>query len=410
MLLSGCTQTPVSSSSAEQPQLSSSSSEQSPSQTGGKPVKIKDIKFIGEANFVLTEDGDLYSWGHNVYGVLGLGIEDEDPDPLKTVFVKTPTRVPIDEPIAKITAYTNAYVVMAVGESGKLYAWGSNVYKVISGDDNGGKYYYSKPVEVDYGIKVKDIEISNDLATIIGENGKLYIAGRQPETEILYEKEIEAFMGSDHTPKEIDLGEDIVVKQFQATNLYSAFLSDKGDIFIQGWLVERRNTNFDFIDKIVFPEPIVKMGAMYQGIVGLSETGKLYFVGEDRFGIVDKKLEFSIYEKPVLIDKLEGVRDISVSDVSIIAETEDGKLLTWGYNLGRNAGDSDEDTIFTPTQVDYSGKLKYYHCGYRTNAIVTESDEIYVWGDNGINTHLDTSIKKKFQLTKIDLSPYINQK
>ena len=99
-----------------------------------------------------------------------------------------------------------------------------------------------------------------------------------------------------------------------------------------------------------------------------------------------------------------------MSESSIIAETEDGKLFTWGYNSGKNAGDSDEETIFTPTQVDYSGKLKYFHCGFDTNVIVTENDEIYVWGDNGINTHLDTSIKKKFQPTKIDLSPYINQK
>ncbi len=296
VLLSGCTQTPASPSSAEQSQLSSSSSGQSSSQTGGKPVKIKDIKFMVDANFVLTEDGNLYSWGYNSYGVLGLGIEDEDPK--NTVFVETPTRVPIDEPIAKITAYTNAYVVMAVGESGNLYAWGSNRYKIISDDNNGGKYYYSKPVEVDYGVEVKDIEISDSLATIIGKDRKIHIAGWIDVEESIHKSDDGAFAYSEHKPERLRSDESMVVKQFQAANLYSALLSGKGDIFIQGWLVEGKDMSFHFLDKIVFPEPIVKMGAMYQGIVGLSETGKLYFMGEDRFGIVDKKLEYAIYEKP----------------------------------------------------------------------------------------------------------------
>lgn len=148
---------------------------------------------------------------------------------------------------------------------------------------------------------------------------------------------------------------------------------------------------------------------MYQGLIALSETGKLYFIGEDRFGIVgnDSNEYYDLYKEPILINKIEGILDISVSSSSVIVQTNDGRLYTWGYNLGRNNAESSDEVIISPTQLDYNGKTQYYYCGEFSSVCITEENKVYVWGSNVYNLHLDSSLSSKYEPTQINLSTSI---
>lgn len=360
--------------------------------------QITEIVTTFTANFALTATGDIYSWGKNEFGVLGLGDSSKE-------FIDIPTKVEIAEPVVKIISAPNSFTVLAITTSGNVYGWGSNRYKNISSEENAE---YRLPVLVDYGISIKDIKLSHRLVTLLDSNGRIYGCGWSQEGSPIHIEARESLLNSDHYIKEIHLASDEPIKQFENADTYRAFLTTQGELFLQGTFVDEKIL-FPQPNQIQFPEPISQIGAMYQGLIALSETGKLYFIGEDRFGIVgnDSNEYYDLYKEPILINKIEGILDISVSSSSVIVQTNDGRLYTWGYNLGRNNAESSDEVIISPTQLDYNGKTQYYYCGEFSSVCITEENKVYVWGSNVYNLHLDSSLSSKYEPTQINLSTYI---
>ena len=87
------------------------------------PVKIdtlsniKKICYIGYSSLALTETGEVYVWGSNDYGQLGIGNTTDQNNPIKV------EGVPEVEEI-----YTNGYSIFAKAKTGEIYVWGSNNY------------------------------------------------------------------------------------------------------------------------------------------------------------------------------------------------------------------------------------------------------------------------------------------
>jgi len=81
----------------------------------------------------LDADGDVYAWGHNVYGQLGLGIKpngNPDKDPRNT-----PTKIPaLDNPTV-IAIAAGANHSLALTSDGKVFAWGRNNARQLGLDD-----------------------------------------------------------------------------------------------------------------------------------------------------------------------------------------------------------------------------------------------------------------------------------
>lgn len=79
---------------------------------------ITDIATADFTTYVLTEDGEVYSFGDNNYGELGIGSDEKHPNNSQA------NKVVFDKKVVKISAGgSNA---MALTEDGKAYIWGSN--------------------------------------------------------------------------------------------------------------------------------------------------------------------------------------------------------------------------------------------------------------------------------------------
>ena len=81
---------------------------------------IAEFDFAFSANFVLAKTGDVYAWGLNDGGVLGLGLPEN-------AMVLNPAKIEIGEPVREIAVNLGGYAAAALGESGKLYGWGLNL-------------------------------------------------------------------------------------------------------------------------------------------------------------------------------------------------------------------------------------------------------------------------------------------
>jgi len=74
-------------------------------------------------SFALGDDGELYAWGWETYGTLGLGQEPAYP----ALIHPTPQRVPRPEGVNRWrTVAAGPTHALALGDDGELYAWGDN--------------------------------------------------------------------------------------------------------------------------------------------------------------------------------------------------------------------------------------------------------------------------------------------
>ncbi|MEG0898823.1 MAG: hypothetical protein RSF40_03820 [Oscillospiraceae bacterium] len=343
--------------------------------TENEPQYVKEIVTTFTANFILTSNGDVFSWGENSQGVLGLGKE-------ASAKVTSPQKIILNKPIKKLVTSSLAHTVFAIAEDGTVYGWGSNHFKTIS-DDEVPVFY--APIQINYDIDVSEIALSHHIVTLLSKAGDVYGYGWNQEGDGIVDENA-TFAVSDHTPSKLELPIGSEVIQIANSESSRLILTSTGEVFVQGSLIPHQ-IYYGNATQLLFPEPIVKIGAMTNGIVGLSNTGKLYFVGEDRFGIVgdDTSEYYDVYSEPTLISKApKGISDFETSLSSIIIRTADNDFFTWGYNLSKNNADSMDEVIVTPNRLDITSDspIIYFHCGEFSSAYITEEHSVYVWGSN----------------------------
>ena len=98
-----------------------------------------------DATTILTDSGEVYTWGSNERGILGQGL------PLY-VDTKIPQRVPFEEKIVHINGRCSSDALCAVSENGSVYAWGTNDFGLIPSDE----YAVCSPVKIPFDEKVSN--------------------------------------------------------------------------------------------------------------------------------------------------------------------------------------------------------------------------------------------------------------
>lgn len=159
-----------------------------------RDIKIKDSKAGRYHTLVLTEDGEVYTWGYGgkegyfswmvaqEVGALGHGDKKPFFIPRKVKFFDS-----IDSKIIQIAA--GMYHCAALTEDGHLYTWGRGNFGVLG---NGSNAYSLEPtlnedVEIlreDDGLKAVKIDSADDYTSILMDNGEVYGFGKNDRGQI----------------------------------------------------------------------------------------------------------------------------------------------------------------------------------------------------------------------------------
>ena len=131
------------------------------------PFGCLDIACCSNATIVLSEAGELYAGGGNVYGQLGIG----------TTTATTIAKIGLNNDWVRIKC--GDYHAAAINSSGELYVWGRNDKGQLGVGDNTNKL---SPVRVDYygtsdPILVKDVSCGSDFTILITTEGRMYATG-----------------------------------------------------------------------------------------------------------------------------------------------------------------------------------------------------------------------------------------
>lgn len=314
--------------------------------------------------FYLTDTGELYAWGDNRSGVLGLGYAGGT--------VTTPTFV-MDN-VAKVSttaaaAYQNGdtvFMTAVLTKDGKLYTVGNNTCGQLG--RNGSQDSYELR-QVSFAGKITDVSIGYDHMLIIDEYGVLWGVGSNSYGQLGANGE----GGNILSFQKIAEG----VVSVAGGRRSSAFIGEDGILYGLGdnrWkklsqsVGDRTNTPCVMIENAVF----VSSGE-HQVLV-VTEDGTLYYAGRRSFS----SYQLGNGNDPTMVPITAGVVKAASYFDNMVILTEDGEVLVYGLNtddaIGRAVvGRAPEKLLEGITDVA---------SGYGFSAFLTEDGAIILQGDN----------------------------
>ncbi len=141
-----------------------------------------DAQFLGQqslsqSSYVIDQSGNLWSWGDNFYGQLGVGDRTNR---------TTPTLVPVPAGASKwVMVAGGANFAIAVADSDKLYAWGLNDKGQIGIGVGGG--LYGVPMRIQNPLYVtswKWVSAGADHCEALASDGRLFAWGDNTQGEL----------------------------------------------------------------------------------------------------------------------------------------------------------------------------------------------------------------------------------
>ena len=405
-LLASCNSVPdntaSSSSKSESTEISSSESSKSSSSCGENTEKIivegsylehlykKDIKSINCHNATaaaILNDGSAVFWGSNVYGGIGNGSIDLDLPHGEKAMPTPPYRFCFGEPVVAAGSQVCSY---ALTESGTLYMWGmNNTYRAgLEGDP------ILVPTKITSVTDIKQVSTSTEFTLALKGDGTVYHTGTRME---LFKNSHDydwRSLESEQDKTFTKMSLDFKCKKIDTSGLSYVFLSDKGDVYIQGILfadinAENPDLVFKAPTKIDFPEKIVDIAALAINVVALSETGNVYVFGCPGAGASDKKIDICISDL-IYQKNLENIKGISGNCFTVGALSENGEIYVWGIdehgvikesNVNLQRGQL--EIVPEPVKLDYQNIIQFC-IGIYDGTAISENGDVYIWGSNSI--------------------------
>lgn len=323
----------------------------------GNPA-VKDVVAGAAHSMILTEGGEVFVFGSNLVGQLGLGLE-----PGNKVVRGLPVK--IDQSAfggKKVTALASAeYTSYALTEDGDLYAWGENDYGLL-GSNNADYRYYALTPEKTALSGVRQISAQSTTAMALLESGKVYVFGNNSfsqfgvpgftETQSAAPIEIPAFYDEAGEPV------SVTVKEILSGGIVNFVLSEDGDVYAFG-SGGNGQAGFDVLSSGFIGHPYIAQNNVTAPLkVQFYEALSIYDMTQS--GASEGKLPVDT-TKPidVKIASLVG----SVGNRTFVSD-EAGNMWSWGDNTAGLAASGDVNNCVVPVRAtlyrnaDYDKEVK----------------------------------------------------
>ncbi|MEM6972892.1 MAG: Ig-like domain-containing protein [Pseudomonadota bacterium] len=323
---------------------------------------------------LLTDSGDVFSWGFNNRGPLGLGDEENRSVPTKIEgALDTETVVGIEN---------GNGVSYAITEGGALYAWGSNTNGQLGLGDRDERLV---PTLVEALADETVVAVSSGVSftLVLTADGEVFGFGRNSDGQLGAPDGLE----DDGSPmtrvlspvRTEGLPDDIVAITADTATAYA--VSSDGRVW--GWGESRfgqllqgtDNGDGTFIpdgadvlspvELTALPPNVVDVQGGARFGVALTGEGDVFLWGPNDEGPTggldgDPATETDVTFFPTKIAALDDVNvvEIAVGQNAVFARADDGQIFSFGINGdGRLGFSSDGETVFFPQEVTLGGPI-----------------------------------------------------
>lgn len=328
------------------------------------PILIKELP-EGEApqavaagysfSLVLLENGDVYAFGHNYPGQLGLG---------DTAGRDTPEKIlGLPHPATALAAGERHALVLL--ENGDVYAFGGNFYGQLG---LGHTQNALTPVRIaDFPEPVRAIAAGENHSLAVLRNGDVYAFGSNENGQLGLGKEIRGrtipsrIDGLPGPARTVAAGTSFPIQGTMARGpeTYSLVLLENGDVYSFGG---HPTTGGPFLghgdfdprhtpEKVTgFSGPVRDIAAGSQHSLALLENGDVYAFGNNVAGELGHG-DTIRRRRPVRVAALSGVTAIAAGGLHSLVLLDSGHVYAFGRGLNGQLGLGDQDNRLTPVQV-----------------------------------------------------------
>ena len=316
-------------------------------------------------SLVLLNNGELYVFGGNDNGQLGLGDQESRTEP------------ELLEGLKNVKTFSaGRYYTLVLLNSGEVYAFGNNRMAQLGLGDTRERH---SPEKINIPDPVNDISAGGFHSLFLLENGEVYACGSNYVGQLGIDSTTTI---SITTPVKIEIGGK--AKAIAAGYDFSLVLLENGDVYSFGNGDSGRLGHGDYSrqikpKKIETLSNVMAIAAGNHHSLALTEEGLVYSFGFGNGG------QLGHGDKTT---RVQPTRIIDISDVSAIAAgrnhslalTDTGQLYVFGTNSNSALGLVDIDEQLRPKQVEELPPIRTISAGYQHNIILCEENVVYSFG------------------------------
>jgi alpha-tubulin suppressor-like RCC1 family protein len=334
---------------------------------------------------VLTNNGSLYSWGNNVYGQVGDETRIERNEPVvSTVINYLPGKI--------VNVSTEGLHVLVLLDTGDMYAWGCTREGQLG---NGSMLANTNPSFINtsmlVGMNISYLTVGDDHNFLLTSTGRLFAFGNNQAGQL----------GINNTrdqdlPVEVIFPNNVSVAFVAAGSTFSVILTKEGEPYWWGTFRFINGTKYVSLipTKLNLETPTDRfsmIAANGMHAIFLTKDGKVYGIGENSKGeLGDGKLRSTLIPSAMDTSNISGnktVTQVACGNLHTVILTVEGRIYSFGDNTFGQFGDGTTTSNIIPSRArkPCSGSLnsfKFITCGgFHT---VTKTDTgVYGWGRNG---------------------------
>jgi hypothetical protein len=280
---------------------------------------------------------------------------------------------------------------LAIGDNGKLYAWGDNS-KGELGD--GTTTDQTTPEEVSLPGGVEPVQVatgggSYEFSLVLGANGELYTAGDDSEGQLGIGQD----SGTSDTFVEVELPEGVTATSIAAGVAYALAAGSNGKVYAWGYnpygeLGDGTTTSEDTPEAISLPNgaTATAVAAGYSNSFALASDGTLYGWGAAGTLLGDNTPpgDYGEVFGPAAVTMPAGVTVAAVTEYQAgndvaFAIGSDGHLYGWGDNYDGELGDGTGNPEYAPVPISLPGgaEASAVAAGPGDNYVIDTSGQVY---------------------------------
>ena len=314
---------------------------------GGKKIVAAAAGYSHSA--AITDSGELWTWGLNGYGQLGIGDTQDRHAPVK---------VSVNGQKIVAASAGDSHTA-AITDSGELWTWGYNGHGQLGVGDTTDRH---APVKVSVnGQKIVAVSAGDSHTAAITDSGELWTWGLNGYGQLGVGDTQDR-----HAPVKVSVnGQKIVA--VSAGDWHTAAITDSGELWTWGYNGHGQLGVGDTTDRhapvkvSVNGQKIVAVSAGDSHTAAITDSGELWtwgYNGHGQLGVGDTQERHA----PVKVS-MNGQKIVAVSagDSHTAAITDSGELWTWGYNGHGQLGVGDTMKRHSPVKTALTGKIGKLH-------------------------------------------------